>query len=77
MLEVENLHILHQSNEILHIFVELFIYQYIIHKSYKSNIKHKIYKQFNDVQDVQCSGSTSVYSSISYSQLISLAKVTI
>ena len=26
MLEVENLHILHQSNEILHIFVELFIY---------------------------------------------------
>ena len=26
MLEVENLHTLHQSNEILHIFVELFIY---------------------------------------------------
>ena len=26
MLEVENLHILHQSNEILHIFVELLIY---------------------------------------------------
>ena len=25
MLEVENIHILHQSNEILHIFVELFI----------------------------------------------------
>ena len=30
MLEVENLHILHQSNEILHIFVELFIYIMII-----------------------------------------------
>ena len=29
-LQVENLHILHQSNEILHIFVEPFIYILVI-----------------------------------------------